>query len=68
MLKTFPKGGVHPPENKISSGAAIEPLKIPEVVTIPIAQHIGAPSAPAVKKGDKVKVGQFIATIFRVCI
>ena len=62
MLKTFPKGGVHPPENKISSGAAIEHLIIPEVVTIPIAMHIGAPSSPTVKKGDKVKTGQIIAS------
>ncbi|MCF8374478.1 MAG: electron transport complex subunit RsxC [Bacteroidales bacterium] len=61
MLKTFPKGGVHPPENKISAGAAIETLPLPTTATIPISQHLGAPSAPTVKKGDKVKVGQIIA-------
>ena len=61
MLKTFPKGGVHPPENKLSAGAAIKALPLPKMVTIPIAQHIGAPSTAKVKKGEKVKVGQVIA-------
>lgn len=62
MLKTFPKGGVHPPENKMTANAAIELLPLPEQVVIPISQHIGAPAAPAVAKGDQVKVGQVIAT------
>lgn len=61
MLKTFPKGGVHPPENKISKERNIEALQLPKTVTIPISQHIGAPSNPIVNKGDKVKVGQVIA-------
>ncbi len=60
MLKTFSKGGVHPPENKFSSGKPIEVLPVPERVTIPIAQHIGAPASALVKKGDPVKVGQVI--------
>ncbi len=61
MLKTFPKGGVHPPENKFSSGKPVEILPLPEVVTIPLSQHIGAPSTIKVKVGDKVKTGQVIA-------
>jgi electron transport complex protein RnfC len=61
-LKTFPKGGVHPPENKMSANAAIEILPVPGQVTIPISQHIGAPAVPAVDRGDSVKVGQVIAT------
>lgn len=60
MLKTFPIGGVHPSECKLSSGSAIRPMPLPEVVTIPLAQHIGAPAKPIVAKGDKVKVGQLI--------
>ena len=60
-MKTFPKGGVHPPENKISSGSAVETLSLPKMVVIPISQHIGAPSSPVVKKNDLVKVGQLIA-------
>ena len=61
MLKSFRLGGIHPPENKISRGAAIESLPLPEFVTIPISQHIGAPAVAVVAKGDTVVVGQLIA-------
>ena len=61
-MKTFPIGGVHPSDNKEWSKAkAIEPMELPDVVTIPLAQHIGAPAAAIVAKGDVVKVGQKIA-------
>lgn len=62
MLKTFPIGGIHPPENKITSGKQIKPLPVPPVVAIPVSQHIGAPSTVIVNKGDSVKAGQVIAT------
>ena len=61
MLKTFPVGGVHPPENKFSVGKKIETLPLPKTVTIPAGQHIGAPTQVLVKRGDEVKVGQLIA-------
>ena len=61
MLKTFSLGGIHPEENKFSAGKKIEVLPIPAQVSIPIAQHIGAPSTPVVEKGDIIKVGQLIA-------
>lgn len=61
MLKTFSKGGVHPPENKISAGKSIKILPLPSKVSIPVSQHIGAPATALVAKGDKVKVGQIIA-------
>jgi electron transport complex protein RnfC len=61
MLKSFPMGGIHPPENKLSAGAAIEVLPLPETVTVPLSQHIGAPAVAEVAKGDKVVVGQLIA-------
>ncbi len=61
MLKTFAKGGVHPPENKLSAKKLITNLELPQSVVIPVSQHIGAPSKPLVKKGDDVKVGQLIA-------
>lgn len=61
MLKTFPIGGVHPAENKFSAGKKLERLPIPEIVTIPISMHIGAPSKVLVNKGDEVKTGQLIA-------
>ena len=60
-LKTFSRGGVHPPEHKLSSGVAIEVLDLPEVVIIPVSQHLGAPAKVLVNRGDQVKVGQLIA-------
>lgn len=60
-MKTFPIGGVHPSENKLSRAKAIEVLPLPEVVNIPLAQHIGAPAIAKVAKGDKVLTGQLIA-------
>jgi electron transport complex protein RnfC len=61
MLKTFKLGGVHPPENKLSADKKIENLPLPKTVFIPVAQHIGAPATPIVKRGDEVKTGQIIA-------
>ncbi|GET24115.1 electron transport complex subunit C [Prolixibacter sp. NT017] len=54
-------GGVHPAENKLSAGKAIEKLPLPKTVSIPVAQHIGAPATVVVKRGDEVKVGTVIA-------
>lgn len=61
-MKTFPIGGIHPPENKLTANIAIGYLPVPESVTIPISQHIGAPATTIVNKGDYVKTGQVIAT------
>lgn len=55
------KGGIHPPYSKeLSKKASIEPCIVPEVVVIPLSQHIGAPCDPIVKIGEAVKVGQKI--------
>ncbi|HNW57245.1 MAG TPA: RnfABCDGE type electron transport complex subunit C, partial [Bacteroidales bacterium] len=62
MLKTFPSGGIHPPENKLTANIQIGHLPVPESVTIPLSQHIGAPATLIVNKGDYVKTGQLIAT------
>jgi len=61
MLKTFPKGGIHPEDNKITSSKAIKRMSIPKVVYVPIAQHIGIPSEIIVDRKDKVQIGQVIA-------
>ncbi len=47
---------------KLSSGRPIEVLPPPEMVVIPLSQHLGVPSKVLVNKGDEVKVGQPIAT------
>lgn len=60
-MKTFKLGGVHPEENKLSAGAAIEILPLPEKVFIPVSQSLGAPSKLIVEKGAVVKTGQLIA-------
>ncbi|MFR9593578.1 MAG: electron transport complex subunit RsxC, partial [Rikenellaceae bacterium] len=60
-MKTFPIGGVHPSENKLSRAVAIATMELPAVVSIPLSQHIGAPATACVKKGDKVVTGQLIA-------
>ena len=61
-MRSFPIGGVHPSDNKKwSRGSAIEPMDLPDVVNIPLSQHIGAPAVAKVAIGDKVLVGQLIA-------
>jgi electron transport complex protein RnfC len=61
MLRTFPKGGIHPPENKLTSSKPIKRLPPPNVVYVPISQHIGIPAEIVVDRKDKVEVGQVIA-------
>jgi electron transport complex protein RnfC len=60
-LRTFRLGGIHPPENKITAGSAIRELPVPEQVSIPIYQHIGAPPKIIVERGQEVLVGQPLA-------
>lgn len=61
ILKTFKLGGVHPPENKISAGAAIQHLPLPDKLFVPLSQHLGTPAKAIVNRGDDVKTGQLIA-------
>ncbi len=60
-LLTFPKGGVHPPENKLTADKPIENFPIPKRAYILVQQHIGAPANILVKPRDRVKTGQLIA-------
>ena len=61
-MRSFPIGGVHPSDNKAwSKGSAIEVMDLPDVVNIPLSQHIGAPAVAKVAKGERVLVGQLIA-------
>ena len=61
MLKTFPKGGIHPPENKLTSSKPIKKMPVPRVVYVPISQHIGIPAEIVVEVKEKVEIGQVIA-------
>ncbi len=61
-MKTFPRGGIHPPSNKLSAGEPIKVLPLPASAVIPLSQHLGAPAVAQVAKGDKVVVGQLIAS------
>jgi Na+-translocating ferredoxin:NAD+ oxidoreductase RnfC subunit len=63
VLRSFPKGGVHPPENKFSAGNKITLLDLPKTVNIPLSQHLGAPAAPVVKRGDLVKQDKSLLNI-----
>ena len=56
---TFP-GGVHPPSTKWSAERPIETLPLPVRLVVPMAQNLGAPAKPIVKKGDAVRRGQKI--------
>ena len=61
-MKTFKRGGVHPPEHKeLAEDKAIEILPVPDLVYIPVSQHIGAPAKLVVKPGDDVLMGQPVA-------
>ena len=62
-------GGVHPNENKwYACDKATVAFPEPDVVVIPMSQHIGAPCKPLVKKGDLVTVGQKIGDNQGLCV
>ncbi len=62
-------GGVHPAENKsYARDAAIQEFPEPDILVIPMSQHIGAPCKPLVKKNDLVKKGQKIGDNQGLCV
>jgi len=58
-LLTF-KGGVHPPEKKLTEHEKIQKAPLPEKVVVLMAQHTGAPAKVVVEVGQQVKTGQVI--------
>ncbi len=58
-MKTF-KGGVHPPENKITEKIPISVMPVPDLVYVPLHQHTGKPARVLVNKKDEVKTGTVI--------
>ncbi|MBR4989834.1 MAG: electron transport complex subunit RsxC [Oscillospiraceae bacterium] len=61
-------GGVHPKENKIARDMPIQEFPEPDILVIPMSQHIGAPCKPLVKKGDLVTMGQKIGDNQGLCV
>ena len=62
-------GGIHPKENKwYASERYIQEFPEPDLLVIPMAQHIGAPCKPLVKKGDRVLAGQKIGDNEGLCV
>ena len=62
-------GGIHPKENKwYASERYIQEFPEPDLLVIPMAQHIGAPCKPLVKKGDRVLSGQKIGDNEGLCV
>ncbi len=58
---TFPRGGVHPPEDKdATSSQPIQRPEPPESVEVLMKQHIGAPAKVVVSRRDRVLKGQMI--------
>ncbi|MBW9266762.1 MAG: electron transport complex subunit RsxC [Candidatus Thiodiazotropha sp. (ex. Lucinisca nassula)] len=56
------RGGVHPDDRKLlSEEQPIENLPMPELLHIPLQQHIGAAAVPMVRRGETVKKGQLLA-------
>ena len=62
-------GGVHPKENKwYAEEKKVQTFPEPDVLIIPMNQHIGAPCKPLVKKGDSVTMGQKIGDNQGLCV
>lgn len=59
--KSFSRG-LHPPEHKeLTAHKAVVRLPFPEVLYVPLSQHIGAPAIPVVNPGQEVVRGEPIA-------
>lgn len=62
-MKTFRRGGIHPPENKLTNDCQITELPLPGELRVMLAQCIGAPPRPTVKPGDRVACGDRIVEV-----
>ena len=52
-------GGIHPPEQKfLTNDKPIKPLHLPEMLIIPVQQHIGVPGDILVNVGDSILKGE----------
>lgn len=60
-MNTFKLGGIHPEENKLAKNSKVEVCPLPKKAVVFVSQHLGTPSVPVVRKGDRVKTGQLLA-------
>ena len=56
-MMAFSLSGIHVPHRKDTRKKPVVRIDVPQVVTIPMAMHIGKPATAVVKVGDLVKVG-----------
>lgn len=62
QLWTF-HGGIHVPDNKEQTcNSAIESIKLPSRLVLPLKQHVGSAAQPIVEVGQHVLKGELIAT------
>ena len=62
-------GGIHPKENKrYTEYCPVQAFPEPDILVVPMSQHIGAPCLPLVKKGDLVTKGQKIGDNQGLCV
>ena len=62
-------GGIHPRENKFyAENCPVQLFPEPDILVVPLSQHIGAPCQPLVKKGDQVTMGQKIGDNQGLCV
>ena len=56
------KGGIKLSHQKhFTEGKAVEALPMPDMLYVPVLQHLGAPAKMLVARGDEVKKGQLLA-------
>jgi len=62
-------GGIHPKENKwYAESHPVQVFPEPDVLVVPMSQHIGAPCKSLVKKGERVTMGQKIGDNQGLCV
>ena len=58
---TFRSGGVHPPtEKELAPSDRYSVLPVPDTLTIPLAQHLGAPARAVVEKKQALEAGDVL--------
>jgi electron transport complex protein RnfC len=60
-VRTFPRGGIHPPGSKdLTSASAVRNAPVPSVAVVAMSQHMGKPAECVVAVGDVVREEQLI--------